>query len=1201
MKSQHRFSVLTLALFVLWAAPFLCAQQTGASITGHVTDPSGAVIAGTKITITSTATGSVYTTESDNAGIYRIPFAAIGEYTLTAEKTGFRTYVQKGVTLIVDQKVTVDIELQLGAVSQSVTVTADAALLQTESADRGFTDDPVRLENGGSMAGMNTMQATLYAPGMGFSNSSDYSGSMSPGTLSNGGMSGGISNGGIAGNNYMVDGVTSGGPARGGTITQNGDAWNPIEGSVQEVSVSTTMYDSQYGWSSGAAVNTITKSGTNQWHGSAYEHLQNTAFDANSFSNNWHGLPISPVHGDIYGVSAGGPIKKNKLFVFGAYEKVETFTPNSFTTAVPSAAERQGDFSGLYTTSGKTTQIKLYDPTTTTLCPAAVAWCPASYSGYARETFSAEYGTNNVIPTALLNPVATNTFKYIPLPNAANGYNDTSNFINQGQYREQSNIMPEGQGRVDLNLSDKTHAFFRYSMLNYLLYKGFDYSTPSYNDPADITINDPLIRESQSYAFQIVRTFNPTTVLQFRTGMTRYITSPGGGGEGKDFNLSSLGFSSTFLSQAQPWFPKFNWSSYAGAGTVGPTGFQASPTWDTGLVLSKTHGAHNFRFGFQNYVAEQNILNPGSIAGNFSFTGNLTTANPTSQTATSGNAIGDFVLGDAASGYITVQVSPAYLMRSYSFFAQDDYHVSKKLTLNLGLRWDYQGTVTERHNVQLSDFCMTCASPLQVPGLSLMGGPEYTGVAPNPRGIFNPKYNNFGPRLGFAYNVRPNTVVRGGFGILYAQIWQTPGIAPGFSQNTTMLTSIQTGIPNPAVTLQNPFPTGILTPVGSKYGLAANLGNSISFADRNMNIPMTKQFSLEVQHQFGHNWLFTLGYVGTRGTRLPVTQSLDAIPLADLPYTYSFQTNPTGMTVAQLNSNVANPFTAVSSTSPYYSLITGTYLSPTASSITQYHLTYPFPQFSAVSEMFEPIGGTRYNALQAEFNKRLSNGLDFIFNYQYSKTMQAITFNNAEDAQPTWSIYPYDIHQTAKFDVVYLLPFGPGKQFLSATNPVLSRVVEGWTWATAALLMGGLPIAAPSGVMPTGASETVASPQIGGYWFNGCTLNAAGTQTVNCPTGATPAWRTTVADQLTTWSPYLSKIRTPMFDEVEMSLSKKTTIKEHYDLILRADATNIFNSTDWMGGPDTNSLDTTFGTIGPPYSFPSNGARAITLSLTLKF
>jgi hypothetical protein len=1199
---RPRSVALVLPVFLLLSLP-LRAQQTGASITGHVTDASGAAIAEAKIVITSTTTGSVYSTESDSAGIYRIPFAAIGEYTLTAEKTGFQTYVQKGLTLIVDQKVTVDVQLKLGAVSQSVTVTADAALLQTESADRGFTDDPVRLENGGSMAGMNTMQATLYAPGMAFSNSSDYSGSMSPGTLSNGGMSGGISNGGIAGNNYMVDGVTSGGPARGGTITQNGDAWNPIEGSVQEVSVSTTMYDAQYGWSSGAVVNTITKSGTNTWHGSAYEHLQNTAFDANSFTNNWHGLPISPLHGDIYGFNGGGAIKKNKLFVFGAYEKVESFTPNSFTTAVPTAAERQGNFSGLYTSSAKTSQITIYDPNTTTLCPAAVAWCTGVKSGtYARESFSAEYGTNNTIPSTMVNSIAANTFNLIPLPNAANGYNDNGNFINQGQYREQSNIMPEGQGRVDLDLSEKTHAFFRYSMLNYLLYKGFDYSTPSYNDPADVTIDDPLIRETQSYALQIVRTINPTTVVQFRTGMTRYITSPGGGGEGANFNLSSLGFSSTFQSQAQPWFPKFNWSGYAGAGTVGPTGFQASPTWDSAFVFSKTRGKHNLRFGFQNYVAQQNILNPGSIAGNFSFTGDLTTANPTSQTAATGNGIADFVLGDPASGYITVQLSPAYTMRSYSLFGQDDYHISRNLTLNLGLRWDYQGTVTERHNGQLGGFCTTCASPLQVPGLTLLGGPLFTGVAPNPRGIFNPKYNNFGPRVGFAYSLRANTVVRGGYGILYAQIFQTPGLAPGFSQNTNMLTSIQTGIPNPAVSLQDPFPTGVLVPVGSQFGLAANLGNSIAFADRDMNIPMTQQFSLEVQHQFGHNWLFTLGYVGTRGTRLPVTQSLDAIPLADLPYTYSFQTNPTGMTAAQLNSNVANPFTAVPSSSPYYSLINGTYLSPTASTITEYHLTYPFPQFSAVSEMFEPIGGTRYNALQAEFNKRLSNGLDFIFNYQYSKTMQAITFNNAEDAQPTWSIYPYDIHQTAKIDIIYLLPFGPGKQFLSSTSPVVSRLVEGWTWAASSLLMGGIPIAAPTGVMPTGASETVSNPQIGGYWFNGCTENAAGTATVNCPAGTTtPAWRTTVADQLVTWSPYLSKIRTPMFDEVEMSASKKTTIKEHYDLIFRADATNIFNSTDWMGGPDTNSLDTTFGTIGPPFSFPSNSARAITLSLTFKF
>jgi hypothetical protein len=1188
----RRFSFV-LFLSLLLSLP-LNAQQTGASLSGHVFDPTGAPIVGAKIVITSTTTGSVYSTESDSAGIYRIPFAAVGEYTLTAEKASFKTFVQKGITLIIDQKATVDIELQLGSVSTSVTVVADAPILQVQSADRSYTVDQPRIV-ARSTAMLNTMESTLDAPGESFTSSSNFELGYAP--YATGGMSGGVFNGGLGGNNYMIDGVAS---SYGGT--KLGDAWNPIDVSVQEVSVQSTMYDAQYGWSSGGMVNTITKGGTNKWHGGAKEYITNTVLMANSYQNNVDGLPRSPDHQNQFGFNVGGPVIKNKFFVFYAYEKMIEYAPNSFTTAVPTAAEVQGNFSGLYTSAAKSAQVLLYDPTTTTLCPAAVAWCTGVANGtYARETFSAEYGTNNTIPSSLINTVAGNVLKLIPAPNHANGYNDAGNLINLGAYRENSNIEPQDTGRADLNLSDKTHAFVRVSVNALAEDKNFVYSTPSYIDPADTTPDFPYFRNNQAYSLQVVRTFNPTTVLEFRTGMTRYQNSPGGGGEGANFNLSSLGFSSTYVSQAYPWFPKFSWSGYAGAGSTGPTGFTTYPTFNTELVLAKTHGEHNFRFGFQNYETGENSLNPGSVAGNFTFNGDLTTANPTSQTAATGNGVADFLLGDPSSAYITVQLSPAWMMHQYSLFTQDDYHISRKLTLNFGLRWDYQGTVTERHNATLAGFCATCANPLQVSGLTLLGGPLFAGVAPTPRGIFNPKYANFGPRFGFAYDLGHSTVVRGGYGMIYAANFDLPGLAPGYSQNTNMLTSIQTGIPNPAVSLQDPFPTGVLTPVGAKYGMAQNLGNSISFADRDMNIPRTQQFSLDVQHQFGHNWLLSVGYVGTRGSRLPVTQSLDYIPLADMPYTYSFQTNPTGLTAAQLNSNVTNPFTAVPSTSPYYSLITGTYMSPTSSSITNYHLTYQYPQFSGVSEAFEPIGRSRYNSLQAEFNKRMSNGLDFIVNYTWCKTMQDTTFLNAQDGAPSWSIYQYDPHQMVKINIAYYLPFGPGKQFLSSTSPVVSRLVDGWSWGASSELSQGFPIASPSGVAPTGAAESVPNPTLG-QWFNSCTENAAGTATVNCPAGiTTPAWRTTVADQLVTWSPYLDHLRGPGFHQVEMSLSKKTTIEERYDLIFRADFHNAFNSLHWFGGPDTSSTDSTFGTIAPAYSTPSSDPRTIILSLKFEF
>jgi hypothetical protein len=1168
----------------------LHAQQTGGSVTGHVSDPSGATVGGAKITMTSTTTGAVYTTESDTAGIYRLPFVAVGEYALTAEKPGFKTHVQIGITVVIDEKATVDIKLELGAVSQSVTVTANAPLLQSESADRGWTIGQARIDPM-PLAGLNTIMSTWYAPGVTIS-----AAVQKVRNWDTGGMSSMIFNGGQVGNLYLTDGVATN---NGGTS----NAWNAIDDTVQQVSVQSTMYDAQYGWSSGGVTNTITKGGTNRWHGDAYEYNQNTLLTANTFSGNASipPTPRLPWHMNFYGGAVGGPIKKNKFFVFYAYQKVWQVQPDPFTTSVPSAAEVQGNFSGLYTSSAKTTQVAIYDPLTTTVCPSSVAWCAGKSSGYARQTISAEYGTNNIIPSGRLNPVAQAVLKFIPPPNNANGYNDAANLVNTASQRKFVDIDPQDTGRADLNLSDKTHAFFRYSMSCLAETRSYIYSTTTYLNPADTSGQSPLFRCDQNYTLQVVRTFNPTTVLEVRTGMNRYENNPGGGMEGKDFDISTLGFSSTFLAEAARWFPQFVWTNYGGAGTSGPTGFQVQPVWTTEAVLAKTHTQHNLRFGFQNYEVARYTLSPGSIAGSFGFTGTYTGAVPTSSSASSGNSIADLLLGDANSGSIQALESPSFMMHQYSLFAQDDYHLSRKLTVNFGLRWDYNGSVTERFNALLRGFCTSCQNPLQVPGMTLMGGPLFAGVGGVSRGVYNPKYTNFGPRFGFAYDLGHNTVLRAGYGMLYAVNFDTPATAPGFSQTTSMVTSVVTGIPNPAVTLQNPFPTGILTPVGSKYGLATNIGSTITFVDPDMNIPRTQQYSLEFQHQLGRNWLFSLGYVGSRGSHLAVTQQLNYLPQAVLPYTYSFGTNPTGLTTTQLNANVANPFTAVPSTSPYYSLLVGTALSPTTTTVAQNRLLVPYPLFgvNGVTENYVPIGKENYNSLQAEFNKRMSNGLDFSFNYTYGKTMQATSFLNNIDPQPSWFISQYDVKQQVKINLAYYLPFGPGKRFLATTNPVVRRLVEGWNYSAVSRVQQGMPIAAPTGVAPTGAPETVPNPTLP-QWFNPCTLNASGVQ-VNCQSGQTPAWKSTVTYQLTTWSPYISQIRKPGVHNVDMSVAKKTTIKEHYDLLFRADFLNAFNSPAFWNGPDTSSTSNTFGAVYPSSNTQSNDQRVIMLSLRFEF
>jgi hypothetical protein len=437
--------------------------------------------------------------------------------------------------------------------------------------------------------------------------------------------------------------------------------------------------------------------------------------------------------------------------------------------------------------------------------------------------------------------------------------------------------------------------------------------------------------------------------------------------------------------------------------------------------------------------------------------------------------------------------------------------------------------------------------------------------------------------------------------VIYAQQLDYINGTPGFSQDTTLVPFIQNGIPNPNISFANPFPSGILTPVGAKWGLAQNIGRSISFPDPDMDLPRTMQYSLEVQHSFGRNWLATLAYVGARTTRLNVNKQLNFVPLADWPYLPSGAVNSTGYTYAQLTAQVANPFLNLPANSPYASLTAGTYLSTSTVALQQ--LLVPYPQFAinGVTEQFVPIGKSWYNSLQLEVNKRLSYGLEFTGNYTYSRLLQALGFMNPQDPEPARTISYYDIPQQAKILVVYHLPFGPGQRFANSTNPVISRFVSGWAMEGGTRLEMGLPIPMPGGVMPTGASQKTANPTLS-HWFNTCTTNLKGAN-VNCTIDSTPAWQQLNPDQLYEWSPNLRQIREPGTHRVDASVMKDTSIKERFSLRFRADFIDAFNSSEWFtDNPDTTFTDANFGIEGPPVNgTPSNDPRVIMLSLKLLF
>lgn len=1155
-----RKKILTLALSGLCFSLSGWAQQTTASVTGRVLDPTGAAIAGAKITATLVSTGAVYNSASDTQGQYLLPFLKPGAYEFKIQKTGFTALRRTGVTLTVAQKAVMDFTLQIGEVTQTIDVVANSPLVQADSGDRSWTIGEQRMK-AITLRGQNILETTWAAPGVTVASSAqklrpfDTAGSQAENI--NGGQSG--QNGQTSGNLVLVDGVSS-------NTHGVGVGFNPISDSVQEVAVQNTMFDAQYGWSTGGVINTITRGGTNEYHGDAYEYFQNTHLNANTWGNNRNGLGKIPWHINMFGGAVGGPIIKNKIFAFFAFQQIKQVQPDPFVTSIPTPTMSGGDFSHVFNSGG--TLQTIFDPLTTQCAGGSCT----------RQPFA-----GNVIPSSSINPIAKAVLGYLPTPNVpGNPLTGLGNLTNTSQSRKFVDNFPEYSGRLDYNPTEADQISFRYSVNRLDETRSYHYSTISALNMAETSGNSPFSRANTDFTLQVTHTFNPTTTLQFRTGLDHFI-STSGSTISRGFNVASLGFDPLYVSQAAAWFPRFNWAGYEGAG-ANPEGITPSDlTYSNELVLAKSLRRHNLKFGFQNMEIAENVVNPGYSAGNFSYTGNFTTADPLHQSSATGNAMADFLLGDTSSGFIQINSNPALMEHLWSIFVQDDIHVSDRLTLNAGLRWDYLGPLSDRFDALTRGFCATCTNPLQVPGMNLSGGLQFAGTPGNPHGIYDPRYGNFGPRVGFAYRLRNNTVLRGGYGMIYGQAMNNPGAAPGFSQTTSMVSSIQTGIPFNTQT--NPFPQGILQPVGASGALATGLGQGLTVADPQMNIPRTQQFSFEIQQRFKTNWLASIAYVGSRSSRLPVTQQLNYLSLAALK-----------LGAAALTTSVPNPFLGVAANSPYRGLMQGTFLN--APTVQQQQLLLPYPQFGGISQQFVPVGYSNYNSLQMEIVKRLSAGLDFSVAYTYSKTLQSLSYLNPTDPTVSQVISQYDVPHQLKVSSVWYVPYGKGKHWGAGANPLMDRAFGGWSISAQARWQAGMPMNMPSGVAPTGASPGISNRSLN-RWFNTCTQLANG-GTINCNGSSTPVWTILQPFQLTEWSPYLNSVRKPRVANLDLALAKQTKIFESYSLTFRSDFINATNTPMWFNGPDTNANSGTFGRIAD-YTTPNNDARVIMLSLRFDF
>ncbi|MBI3696501.1 MAG: carboxypeptidase regulatory-like domain-containing protein [Acidobacteria bacterium] len=1139
--------VICLVAISAWA---VSAQDFRATLTGRIIDGSGAAVVGAKVEVKGVATGSVQTTQSREDGGYQVSFVNPGEYQVSVEKEGFRRAVREGIRLQVAERAALDFSLQLGEITQSVTVRADTALLETETADRGLAIENNRILNT-PLQGRNVFANVWSAPGVIVTAAVqrfrpfDIAGSSSIA----------ISGGQPSGNEVLIDGVSN--LARATQV-----AYVPQVEATGEVKVQTTMYEAQNGWTTGGVVNIVTKSGGNEFHGAVFEFLQNTHLNANTFDSNRNGIGRASSHINTYGGDINGPLRKNKLFGAFSYEKIDQVIPDPFLVSVPTALQKEGDFSQTYFTrdaSGQLLVQNIYDPFSTR----------DSGGRQVRDPFP-----GNKIPANRINPVARNVLALIPLGNIqGNAITGLSNLASTGATRKFTDFFPQYTGRVDYNISDSTRMFVRYSRNALAEERDFKYSTNAAFNVADTSTNSPFKRENHSATVQFTRTLGAAAVIDFRLGLARFL-GQSGSSISDGFDLAGLGFSPQFVSQANRFFPKFNWTNYQGAGS---TPIQNDPIAQTNSFqgsYSRIAGSHSLKTGGEFRLQRTYRRIPGNASGNFSFDSGFTGADPVRTDASSGHSIASFLMGTPSSGSIDVNAFPALQQRLFSWYAQDDFRTTAKLKLNVGLRWDYLGPMTDRFSALVRGFDRTSASPLTVPGVSLKGGLQFAGAGGLDRGIYDRNWTNFGPRFGFAYSLNPKTVLRGGYGLIYGQSFDDPGSAPGFSQRTDMVTAIRTGVPEN--TLTNPFPGGLLKPVGNTLGLATFLGQGFNVNDPERNIPLTHQFSFEIQREIPGQMMLSVGYVGNRLRRLQVNQPINEIPLSAI-----------ALGAAELTRNVTNPLAG---------RIPNTGLN--GATVQQQQLLRPFIQFTGITQLFRSIGDSRYDGLQVLVYRRLGAGLNFSAAYTYSRTFEHRTFANAQDTSLIRLPAQWDIPNNLQLNGVYELPFGRGRRLGSDTPAAFRHVISGWQVSAIARIQQGWPIELGSNTVPTGVSPRLDSPSRD-RWFNTCTLLLNGA-TRGCNQGESPAWTVRQSFQLQTWSNRITWIRRPGIDNLDVTILKNTHLTERVLWQFRTDFLNATNTPQFFNGPITDVNNGLFGRLAGAV-IQSNLPRFIQLSMRLQF
>jgi hypothetical protein len=1119
-------------MLVLCAAVLpLFSQSFTASLRGVVTDAAQAAVPGAKVTVTDVRRNVPFTTVTDQAGRYVITALPPGQYVVSIEAPGFNRWTHQAFDLAVQQQATLDARLDIGEVTTTVEVTGSAPMVNTTIANLGQVIENKYILSLPNLA-RNSMSLTYLTPGV--VGSGGRRGDNNTNFVANGSRN--------STSDVLVDGVTVVAVEQNSGVTDL--KFSPSVDVVQEFKMQTNFFSAEYGQTGGAVVNMVTRSGTNDFHGTAYYFMRDSAMNANDWFSNRAGRAIPSFHRDQFGGVLGGPVIRNRTFFFAGYERTKEESPFSRIASVPTELQRRGDFSQTFNGAGQL--MTIYNPFDTFVNAAGVI---------ERRPFA-----GNVIPSNLMDPVALKALSYYPLPNQQGApFTNTNNWFEQG-VNDNNNSQINVKGDHNFNSSNRISGRYSHGRSN-----GVNPNLFGEGNPAMYTGGSSQNRV-HSMVGDYTNVLNSTTIFTFRYGLT--YANFGRNPFFDTFDSTSLGLPSNMQeTSTHKVFPRFS-----------PDGFQAIGTEGWWIMdrqeqvhhwsgsLTKIFGGHNIKVGGERRFNVLDYSQPGYPSGNFNFGRGVTCRDRFSCPGNEGSGLATMLLGwSTGSDY---HIEPKAFSRSayWGFYFQDDWKITRRLTLNLGLRYDFDVPRWEAQN-RYSYWDLDAQSPIQAPGYDTRGVIRF--VDDDTRSDFDADMNNWQPRVGFAFAANEKTAIRGGYGLFYtlsrATVFGRPGT--GFTINSPVIWTTDAHATLNA-RLSNPFANGILLPPGSSQGdhTLLGFGAGATLRSNNRN-PEYHSWNMSIQRELPFRSVLELNYTGSRGTHLfmPLTT------LSPLPQ------EAWSLGRSALAQNIPNPF---------FGQITDTRSVLSRPNVERQFLLRPMPHFrgTGVGTAEPARGDSYYHALQARLEKRFSRGLTGLAHYTWSKMIDNISHSSGNvswlggstSIQNIWdlrgerALSSHDVAHRVVLTGAFEMPFGRGRRWGSNMNRVVDWVAGGWEISGIAVMQSGMPlhVTQSGGNIWDGTQRPnlIGDPSTSGrvqdrlnQWFN--------TAAFSQPPIDTPGT-----------SPRNLNYRGPGIRTLDAALLKSVATFEGQRFEFRLEATNVTN-TPMFGDPATAFGSTNFGQI----------------------